>query len=745
MTTRECPAGLAGRGRELVLFDEILDEASPAIRAVQISGDPFVGKTSLLHELIRKARERRFTVVEGKAKGGPLALLTDAFDPVLADLSPNGFSVEEVAQLARISPALGEPARSEDMYGLCHAMRILLDRLAGSVGLLLALDDVHRADTQSLAMIDYLLRHPPDTRVIFALAYRTSTGGTRITSMLRQAGHRHLVPIEVKPLSDTDVERILPSGLDPIHRHLVSRDALGNPGLLQSMVQGGVEQAYPDVRFYAADDLVRGTPPAIPDPSIFDFSALSALAWRVACAAAINGDLFEPSVVAAIGNMGEDDVLAGIDELQREGIVSTAGLTGRLRFHHPITRALIYHAADGGWSYGVKRRTLDMPAGHRPSPVTIASCIEQTTAQPAERHEALVEAARATLFTSPASSARWMRNALSRCADTECRLLLGKALTIMGRLDESRVVLTAAWPHLDELTPEARADAVEWCMRTHRLLGRHAFAMDLAGEAFSKQVREVGVLLESAATLVDSSQAAEVDSETMLHPALTHPDPLVQCAALSILADASLRTHCEGAAALYATEAGVLVDAFTDEQLAAKTELLHRLGTTEMRLGWEQSALAHLERGFQLASSRGQLFLFEQFARGLERAHRSQGADGLADRFSRLGAQLAGDNGFTHGHDRGMAVEIELDAAMETVRAKIAADTPVTDDKLSMLSSREAEVAVLVSTGCTNQQIARRLRLSHKTVETYLSRIFKKLEIYSRAQIAHIVGQEGAR
>lgn len=59
---------------------------------------------------------------------------------------------------------------------------------------------------------------------------------------------------------------------------------------------------------------------------------------------------------------------------------------------------------------------------------------------------------------------------------------------------------------------------------------------------------------------------------------------------------------------------------------------------------------------------------------------------------------------------------------------------------LDALSGREAQVAVLVSEGCTNQQIAARLRLSPKTVETHLSRIFKKLGITSRAQVAHWVG-----
>ncbi|MFJ6798013.1 LuxR C-terminal-related transcriptional regulator [Streptomyces sp. NPDC091268] len=58
-----------------------------------------------------------------------------------------------------------------------------------------------------------------------------------------------------------------------------------------------------------------------------------------------------------------------------------------------------------------------------------------------------------------------------------------------------------------------------------------------------------------------------------------------------------------------------------------------------------------------------------------------------------------------------------------------------------MLSQREYEISLLVSQGCTNRQIARTLGVSHKTVETHLGRIFAKLEVSSRAEIANMIGR----
>lgn len=60
------------------------------------------------------------------------------------------------------------------------------------------------------------------------------------------------------------------------------------------------------------------------------------------------------------------------------------------------------------------------------------------------------------------------------------------------------------------------------------------------------------------------------------------------------------------------------------------------------------------------------------------------------------------------------------------------------------LSSREREVAGLVTIGLTNAEIAERLSVSNKTVEKHLSSIFTKLGLRSRAQVAAFIGREDA-
>jgi len=59
------------------------------------------------------------------------------------------------------------------------------------------------------------------------------------------------------------------------------------------------------------------------------------------------------------------------------------------------------------------------------------------------------------------------------------------------------------------------------------------------------------------------------------------------------------------------------------------------------------------------------------------------------------------------------------------------------------LTSRERQIADLVATGLTNQQIATKLLLSRRTVESHLARIFPKLDIRSRAALAWRLGELG--
>ncbi|MER5871125.1 AAA family ATPase [Streptomyces sp. NPDC002044] len=65
------------------------------------------------------------------------------------------------------------------------------------------------------------------------------------------------------------------------------------------------------------------------------------------------------------------------------------------------------------------------------------------------------------------------------------------------------------------------------------------------------------------------------------------------------------------------------------------------------------------------------------------------------------------------------------------------------ESALADLTLREKEVAALAGEGCKSKEIAARLTVSHRTVEAHLTRIYSKLGVTSRAELARLVALAG--
>lgn len=60
------------------------------------------------------------------------------------------------------------------------------------------------------------------------------------------------------------------------------------------------------------------------------------------------------------------------------------------------------------------------------------------------------------------------------------------------------------------------------------------------------------------------------------------------------------------------------------------------------------------------------------------------------------------------------------------------------------LSAQETQIAQLVAEGLSNKEIGRRLYLSHRTITSHLYRMFPKLGVTSRAQLARAAAERAA-
>jgi DNA-binding NarL/FixJ family response regulator len=66
-----------------------------------------------------------------------------------------------------------------------------------------------------------------------------------------------------------------------------------------------------------------------------------------------------------------------------------------------------------------------------------------------------------------------------------------------------------------------------------------------------------------------------------------------------------------------------------------------------------------------------------------------------------------------------------------------------TENPLTRLSSRERQVLQMLAEGGSTTQIAEKLSLSHKTVETYRARLMEKLDIHDFASLIKFAIQHG--
>ena len=358
----------------------------------------------------------------------------------------------------------------------------------------------------------------------------------------------------------------------------------------------------------------------------------------------------------------------------------------------------------------------------------------------------MLEGAREQLFTMPARSRRWLSVLCDTAGDesAEAAVLLAKAYTLLGRLPESLRAYARNESRSGAVPAASRAETSEWRVRVNRLMGRQDEARGLVEKELRAFPGSVPLGLERLALSLESGDSWGQPDAWVLPAAAETPDPALRAQVLSLSALARLAARRVPEAAWAAAEAAKVVGDIDDDRLAERMETLRWLGEAESALDQLDDAAGHLQRGLSFALAHGQNYLQAYFSLALSGVKAKRGdIDG-----AQIELDYAEDAARRYGTFPVLARAAELRSRLCPlgVADQIAAGNGNGEkarsaaEHLERLSQRERQVAELVSAGHTNQQIARRLEISQKTVETYMSRIFGKLEICSRAQIALAVG-----
>jgi DNA-binding CsgD family transcriptional regulator/tetratricopeptide (TPR) repeat protein len=775
-----CPRS---RAEALAEFGEVLVRDSPKFKVVEISGDRWSGKTMVLQDFADLAIKAGWRVAAGSATSSQAGTAFGAFGEALNELI-GSFAAEiapifppvHVRCLAEIFPALEtspqppQPVGSANLYKVLNAIGKLIDTLCTFGNLVLLLDDMHWADEATMNLLAHLLRYPPNGALIVVLAHRPRQSSHNLRGVINAAAaHGVADRIALAPLERADALALLPDDFSNSQCTGLLNESGGNPGLLRALA--GL-RVVPGQSVSAPPSLPAGVLAAC----LRDFRALSELGRLVAQAAAVLEEPFEPDMLKVVAQLDDAQVRAGVDELVGEDLICSDRSFPRLRFVNPLLRAAAYQSAGYGWLIGAQAKAAELlasrgkPAGQVARHLAYASAIgDEGSAR------FLLRAARESLWLDPAQAAFWVSIAAdlqagSTANESGSQLLLGKALALAGRLTKALKVLE----ELTEHNPGDHcgwAEAVSWRAWARFLTGWPDQSTDELTAALSTlphnelaaivelRKRRLILALESGAQPTEDDEAG-----LSSHLASTSGMPAAELSALLAAAACHRRAT---PARRYAAAAAESFDKVADEHVVRHLEGLYWLAQAQSALGDHEAALACCERGVLLTEQRQMGGMLPRFAAALAECQLSSGDLNGAARHAACALTAAALTGSDHLVAIASAVKAKvrqaerfatvmpkgprvarLDKRSAASRDRAAVTEPAVEGKrasaryeLDSLSGRELQVALLVSQGRTNAQIARRLGLSIKTVETYLARIFKKLVVSCRAEVATMVGR----
>jgi DNA-binding CsgD family transcriptional regulator len=442
---------LIGRDAELAALRDALREAGEGRPALAfVAGESGVGKTRLLSELARLAREDGARVLSGECielgEGElPYAPLIGALRPLVRAGDPALLELPGVArrELSALLPGLsdGEPAppppaaagasvsRPDAQPRLFEALLAALDRIGRDAPLLLIIEDVHWADRSTRDFLAFLGRNLAEERVLVAISYRAD-----------ELHRRHpLRPLLAMLERAPDARRIELRGLARPEVAALAREVLGSEPA-RELVDRLVQRSDGNALF--VEELLAAGPGPLP-PSLND-----ALMVRIERLPAVAQEVVRVLAVAQPADHALLEELAGIDaatlhQTLREAIaghVVSVDSDDRYVFRHVLLREVVYD---------------DLLPGERSAlHLAVARALERRLAAGAD--DAPLTAATAHHFHAAADQPEALRWAIRAAraagavhARADAAALLERALELWDRVPDAEAL--AGFDHVELL------------------------------------------------------------------------------------------------------------------------------------------------------------------------------------------------------------------------------------------------------------------------------------------------------
>ena len=653
-----CPV-LVGRDEEARRLRAALAAAGAGRgSAVFLAGEAGIGKSRLVREIARAAGERGLTVLAGRAVAGGAPTPFRPFAEALTSAGRAG-RLPASEELDPFRPVLGrlipewrppQPAPGEESpVFLGEAVLRLLRALAQQAGCVLVLEDLHWADQETLALLEYLADNLAAERVLCLATLREDGGeAAALAGALAARGSAAVLSLgRLDPAAMADMTRACLDAADlpdALHEFVAGR-AEGIPFLVEEVLAGLVGDGALTERggrWHAADLSAPGVPATFADAIRRRLDSMSADSRQVIGAAAVLGRRFDWTLLGQVTGLADVAVIAAL----RDGVGLQLIVAERdsFRFRHALTHeAVLAGLLPPERTVLASRALAAAEAAHPGLPggwCTLAADLAGRAGDAARAGALLLEAGRRDLAVGALASAE---HTLTRARDLvgpALRTSVDEALTevfaMSGQVDRAietgRVLLARLGP------PSPRAANLHLGIARAAIAGARwaeaAASIEVARDSAGADTAQVDACAAQVAAGQGRLEEADRLARAALRVAESGPGPRVQpevaCEALEVIGRVARQRDLEAAERAFARAADT---AGAHGLQLWRLRALHELGTIDQL---RTESVDRLEQARELAVAQGALALTAtldlQIAAGLNKQFRADEALAAARR-----------------------------------------------------------------------------------------------------------------
>ena len=352
-----CPT-VIGRSAEVQALASGLDRAASGTGGVIfLVGDAGVGKSRLAREATSMAASQDIQVLVGRATESTVPVPFRPITEALMRLARAGVA-PDAPDMAKHLPALASlvPEWSRPRDDLAEISPLILGEAlirmlssSGSKASLLVLEDLHWADPETLAIVEYLADNLAEANAVCVATVRDSEPSPGLDHVRSIAARRAATCIEVPRLPDWAIRQMARECLDTdripdgVMRLLADCDGL--PFAVEEMLAAAVSSerlVNADGGWQLNERVTPGVPASIAGSVRNRLAAVGPVVADVLASAAVLGRKFDWTLLPSIAGLPESQVLAALQCAQEVQLIQPISSCPNLfRFRHSLTRHAI--------------------------------------------------------------------------------------------------------------------------------------------------------------------------------------------------------------------------------------------------------------------------------------------------------------------------------------------------------------------------------------------------------------------